>query len=87
MCIRDRLQGLKILMYFVSLHLKVLDRHKTVSYTHLDVYKRQVTARSGTEYKASEIGKGYTLAHIDHINYRIVCEKYTVDCNETYGSF
>ncbi len=20
-----------------------------------------------------------------HINYRIVCEKYTVDCNETYG--
>ena len=24
-----------------------------------------VTARSGTEYKASEIGKGYTLAHIE----------------------
>ncbi|MZV12036.1 relaxase/mobilization nuclease domain-containing protein, partial [Escherichia coli] len=24
-----------------------------------------VEARSGTEYKASEIGKGYTLAHIE----------------------
>ncbi|KAB5148143.1 relaxase/mobilization nuclease domain-containing protein, partial [Bacteroides thetaiotaomicron] len=24
-----------------------------------------VTSRSGTEYKASEIGKGYTLAHIE----------------------
>ena len=24
-----------------------------------------VTARSGTEYKASEIGKGYTFAHIE----------------------
>ena len=29
---------------------------------NLNVYF--VTARSGSEYKASEIGKGYTLAHI-----------------------
>ncbi len=30
-----------------------------------------VTARSGTEYKASEIGKGYTLAHIERTQSRL----------------
>lgn len=29
------------------------------------VCKGNSTLRSGTEYKASEIGKGYTLAHIE----------------------
>ena len=35
-----------------------------------------VEARSGTEYKASEIGKGYTLAHIEN------CLLYTSDVDK-----
>lgn len=30
-----------------------------------------VTARSGTEYKASQIGAGYTLAHIERTQYKL----------------
>ena len=84
----------------------------SVSYTHLDVYKRQmqgfdftnfkeelgkrgfnvrearastgtlngyyVTARSGTAYKASEIGQGYTLAHIERTQSKMKCHSMNI---------
>ncbi|KAB6377836.1 relaxase/mobilization nuclease domain-containing protein [Bacteroides xylanisolvens] len=37
-----------------------------------------VTARSGTEYKASEIGKGYTLAHIERTQSKLKCNSMNI---------
>ena len=37
-----------------------------------------VTARSGSEYKASEIGKGYTLAHIERTQSKLKCNSMNI---------
>ncbi|MBO1680776.1 relaxase/mobilization nuclease domain-containing protein, partial [Bittarella massiliensis] len=37
-----------------------------------------VTSRSGTEYKASEIGKGYTLAHIARTQSKLKCNSMNI---------
>ena len=37
-----------------------------------------VTARSGTEYKASAIGKGYTLAHIERTQSKLKCNSMNI---------
>uniref|UniRef100_UPI001F00FF18 mobilization protein MbpC n=1 Tax=Bacteroides uniformis TaxID=820 RepID=UPI001F00FF18 len=54
----------KVSMYSVELEkLGFRVREARASTGKLNGY--YVTSRSGTEYKASEIGKGYTLAHIE----------------------
>ena len=37
-----------------------------------------VTARSGTEYRASEIGKCYTLAHIERTQSKLKCNSMNI---------
>ena len=45
-----------------------------------------VTARSGTEYKASEIGKGYTLAHIEKTHNKLKYNQKNISHGGKQGS-
>ena len=63
-CILARMQGFDLAGFSRELgKLGFKVREARASTGKLNGY--YVTSRSGTEYKASEIGKGYTLAHIE----------------------